>query len=148
WNVAELQEVALLPNPTQTYVPFWDAITGLYQRVKASNIVAAAGGVGEVPPDGRWFARQFGAWQPVRERLSAARTYFVNFNTGNDANDGLTSGTPFKTIQKAIDVAAALDSSIYDVTIQLAGAMTHSIGGGLIGKSMVGAGAIIILGDE
>ncbi len=54
-----------------------------------------------------------------RELLTAPRTYYVA-TTGSDSNDGLTVGNPFLTIQKAIDVASALDMDGNDVTIQLA----------------------------
>jgi hypothetical protein len=84
-----------------------------------------------------------------REVLTAARTYYVRAD-GNDSNSGLVnnSGGAFLTPQKAINVAAGLDTSIYDVTIQC-GAGTYDIGNtGLVTKAAVGAGAIIILGDE
>lgn len=55
----------------------------------------------------------------TRERLAANRFYYVA-TTGNDANDGLAVGTPFLTIQKAVDVVAALDLSIFEATIQVA----------------------------
>ncbi len=83
----------------------------------------------------------------IRERLTAARTYYVNASSGSDSNDGLTAGTAFQTIQKAIDTAAALDSSIYDVTIQLA-AGTFAASAGLVCKTMAGAGSVTIVGDE
>ena len=54
-----------------------------------------------------------------RELLTADRTYYVA-TTGSDANDGLTVGNPFLTIQKAIDVGASLDAGIYQITIQIA----------------------------
>lgn len=54
-----------------------------------------------------------------REVLTADRTYYVA-TTGSDSNDGLSSGAPFLTIQKAVDTVAALDISIYNVTIQIA----------------------------
>ena len=82
-----------------------------------------------------------------REVLTAARTYYVRTD-GSDSNNGLanTSGGAFLTIQKAIDVAAALDLSIYDVTIQVGAGTYSSVGNEL--KSIVGAGKIIIVGDE
>lgn len=84
-----------------------------------------------------------------REVLSAARTYYVRTD-GSDSNNGLadTVGGAFLTIQKAIDVAASLDSSIYDVTIRIANGTYNVTNIGLIAKQMVGAGKIIILGDE
>ncbi|WP_245418602.1 hypothetical protein [Mesorhizobium sp. WSM3864] len=88
-------------------------------------------------------------WMNAREVLTAARTYYVRTD-GNDSNNGLanTAGGAFLTVQKAIDVAASLDTSIYDVTIQL-GAGTYDIGNvGLIGKNTVGAGSINIVGNE
>ncbi|AZO54870.1 MULTISPECIES: hypothetical protein [unclassified Mesorhizobium] len=81
--------------------------------------------------------------------LTAARTFYVRTD-GADTHDGLTNaaGGAFLTVQKAIDVAASLDTSIYDVTIQI-GAGTYDIGNvGLIAKSAVGAGSIIIVGNE
>ena len=83
----------------------------------------------------------------VREKLSANRTYYVRTD-GSDSNNGLTNsaGGAFLTIQQAIDTASALDVSIYDVTIQL-GAGTYTSTGNTL-KQVVGAGNVIILGDE
>lgn len=39
-------------------------------------------------------------------QLQQNRTYYVS-PTGNDSSDGLCSGQPFQTIQKAVDVASA-----------------------------------------
>jgi hypothetical protein len=81
----------------------------------------------------------------VRDVLAANRTYYVRTD-GNNSNDGLanTSGGAFLTIQKAIDTAAGLDLSIYDVTIQV-GNGTYT--GQVVCKSYVGAGKITIIGD-
>jgi hypothetical protein len=83
---------------------------------------------------------------PGREVLTAARTYYVRTD-GSDSNTGLvnSSGGAFLTIQKAVDVAAALDLSIYDVTIQLVNG-TYTVGAQF--KTITGAGTIIIIGDE
>jgi hypothetical protein len=39
----------------------------------------------------------------------SAATYYVSYTTGNDANNGTSLGSPFKTIGKAVAVAAAGD---------------------------------------
>lgn len=86
--------------------------------------------------------------EPYREKLTANRTYYVRTDA-SDSNDGLvdSAGGAFLTIQKAIDVAAALDASIYDVTIQVrSGTFTTSTG--LVAKHGVGTGSITIIGDE
>jgi hypothetical protein len=82
-----------------------------------------------------------------RETLNAARTYYVRTD-GSDSNTGLAnnSGGAFLTVQKAIDVAAGLDTSIYDVTIQI-GSGTYTTSTGLVLKNAAGAGAINIVGD-
>lgn len=79
-----------------------------------------------------------------RERLTDARTYYVA-TTGNDSNDGLTSGAPFATIQKAVDVVCSLDLSIYQATIQLADG-TYTAGATL--NPYVGALTPIIQGNS
>lgn len=82
----------------------------------------------------------------IREKLTAARTYYVRTD-GSDSNTGLanTSGGAFLTVQKAVDViSGTLDMSIYDVTIQAADG-TYS--GNIVLKSCVGAGAVIIQGN-
>lgn len=48
-----------------------------------------------------------------RELITDNRTYYVNATTGSDSNTGLTSGTAFQTIQRAVDeVCQKLDFSI------------------------------------
>lgn len=80
----------------------------------------------------------------VRNQLTAPRTYYVDASSGNDANDGLTSGTPFASIQYAIDTAASLDLGVYDITIDLAnGTYPEEI----VLKRFTGAGTITLLGD-
>lgn len=81
----------------------------------------------------------------VRELLTAARTYYVRAD-GSDSNTGLadSSGGAFLTIQKAIDVAASLDMSIYQVTIQV-GAGTYTAA--LTLKPCLGALPPILKGD-
>lgn len=80
----------------------------------------------------------------VREKLTAARTYYVRTD-GSDSNDGLanTSGGAFLTVQKAVDVVASIDLSIYDATIMV-GAGTWTAATTL--KTTIGAGKVIIRG--
>lgn len=87
-------------------------------------------------------------WVYRREVLTANRTYYVNPTTGSDSNDGLTSGTPFLTIQRAIDVIAMLDINSYTVTVQLADG-TYTSGAAL--KNVVGfaqPGNLVIQGNS
>lgn len=81
----------------------------------------------------------------IRETLTADRTYYVRTD-GSDSNTGLanTAGGAFLTIQKAIDTAATLDTSTYNVTIQV-GNGTYSEA--LVAKLCVGSGSVTILGD-
>jgi len=82
-----------------------------------------------------------------REVLVADRNYYVRTD-GSDSNNGLTnsSGGAFLTIQKAIDTAAALDSFIYNVTINCAPGVGASSTVTL--KSLLGSGQLNIIGDE
>ena len=84
------------------------------------------------------------AW--VRERLTAARTYYVRTD-GVDTNTGLanTSGGAFLTIQKAIDVASDLDRSGFAVTIQIADG-TYT--GANTVNGLHGAGSFTIQGNS
>jgi hypothetical protein len=113
----------------------------------------------KVSPDGSaWFDSiridrttgkvSFPAAGAARELLTANRTYYVRTD-GSDSNDGVTntSGGAFLTIQKAIDTAATLDISIYNVTISIADG-TYTIISPILGKSAVGAGEIWLVGNE
>lgn len=81
-----------------------------------------------------------------REMLTGNRTYYVRTD-GSDSNNGLTNnaGGAFLTIQKAVDTAAMLDSSIYNVTIQVADGTYDGL---IVCKTMAGAGSITILGNS
>ena len=82
----------------------------------------------------------------VREQLAANRTYYVRTD-GSDSNNGLvnSSGGAFLTIQKAIDTVAALDLSIYNVTIQAADG-TYS-GAVAVSGPWIGSGAVTLQGN-
>ncbi len=82
---------------------------------------------------------------PRREILDAARTYHVNPAPGSDANDGLSSASPFQTIQKAIDAALNVDAGGHAITIQLAdGTYTN---GGRVSRPMFDGSQLTILGN-
>jgi hypothetical protein len=102
----------------------------------------------DAPSDGKTYGRKNGVWaeaaNQVRERLTADRTYYVS-PTGSDSNNGLTSGTPFATIQKAINTVASIDLTTYDVTIQLADG-TYT-GAAVINGTWVGSGTVTIKGN-
>ncbi|MCZ8546265.1 hypothetical protein OOJ09_18915 [Mesorhizobium qingshengii] len=83
----------------------------------------------------------------LREVLTANRTYYVR-KDGSDSNNGLadTAGGAFLTIQNAINVASALDLSIYTVTITVrVGTYTENV----TLKTYVGGtgNGITIIGD-
>lgn len=91
------------------------------------------------------------AWNSVssasvgRELLTANRTYYVRTD-GNDSNNGLanTSGGAFLTIQKAVDVVAALDIAIYAITVQVANGTYASA---VAFKDPLGSGTCTLQGD-
>ena len=81
----------------------------------------------------------------VREKLTAARTYYVRTD-GSDANTGLanTAGGAFLTIQKAVDTASSLDVATYAVTIAVGdGTYTETV----TLKRYVGSGQVSIIGN-
>lgn len=81
-----------------------------------------------------------------KEILLAARTLYVR-SDGSNSNTGLANSAAgaLLTIQAGIDAAAALDLNGYDVTIQVAGGTWTQ---GLTGRTLTGAGKVILLGDE
>jgi hypothetical protein len=87
------------------------------------------------------------ARRDVREVLFANRFYYVRTD-GSDSNSGLTnaSGGAFLTLQKAIDVVAALDISIYAVTIHV-GAGTYTASA-VVSAPWIGTGYVLLEGDN
>jgi len=87
-----------------------DAVSDL-----GSSYVAIAGNINSRPPNANWNLLAQGI-----ERLTGGRTYYVA-TTGIDTNDGRTAGTPFRTIQRAVDVVLrTLDCQGFDVEIKVA----------------------------
>jgi hypothetical protein len=82
-----------------------------------------------------------------REKLTANRTYYVRTD-GSDSNTGLsdTSGGAFLTKQKAINVVAALDIGIFDVTINVADG-TYT-GGVQVNGPWTGLGNVYLVGNS
>lgn len=81
----------------------------------------------------------------LREKLTANRTYYVA-TTGNNSNNGLAVGTPFLTIQKALDtVFGTLDLGGFNVFIQVADGTYN--GANSVGSPQVGAGIVTVVGN-
>ncbi len=84
----------------------------------------------------------------VPERLSANRTFFVRLD-GSDANDGLSDSAAgaFRTVQRAVDVAAGLYCGPFAVTVRIGagsfaeGARLFVPGNGNLRLTLEGAGA-------
>ncbi|MBX9829629.1 MAG: hypothetical protein K2Y27_32140 [Xanthobacteraceae bacterium] len=112
--------------------PAWSALTGGGDLLAANNLSDLASAAAARVNLG------------VRDVLTANRTYYVRTD-GSDSNDGSanTSGAAFLTIQKALDVASALDSSIYNITINVA-AGTYNAAQSL--KPCAGSGFITVSG--
>ncbi|MET4628450.1 hypothetical protein ABIB83_005483 [Bradyrhizobium sp. I1.8.5] len=104
---------------------------------------AVPAGLADAPSDGSTYARRSAAWITVRSPLTADRNLFVNAATGNDANNGLSTGTAFATLQKAMDVIAATDNSIFNNVVTVANGTYAQ----LILKSYLGSGNATFTGD-
>jgi hypothetical protein len=81
----------------------------------------------------------------MREQLTANRTYYVASSGSSDSNNGLSVGSPFATIQKAVDVICnTLDCGGYNVTVQIA----DGTYGPFIVKPVIGSGEFTIQGNS
>jgi hypothetical protein len=75
--------------------------------------------------------------------LFASRDYYVNSATGSDANNGLSAGKPFLTLQKAWNTAQLYNLNGYDVNIHVADGTYAKVSGGRIN----GSGNIYFIGN-
>jgi len=66
----------------------------------------------------QWMSAPFA--NVVTGTLSGNLDYYVNWTTGNDSNNGLTAGSPFKHIQHAIDLSKSFNMNNYNITIHVA----------------------------
>lgn len=80
-----------------------------------------------------------------REVLTANRSYYVS-TSGSDPNNGLSSSTPFKNIQKAIDTACDLDFNNKTVAINLTTAGTYA--GFVLNRTWAGGGTLTVSGID
>jgi hypothetical protein len=77
-------------------------------------------------------------------KLTAPQHYYVNTATGSDNNNGTSTGTAFKTIQRAVNQSSAFNLNGFSVTI--------SVADGTYGKIFLpavnGTGSIFIQGNS
>lgn len=89
-------------------------------------------------------SRGFGS---IRERVLAARTYYVKASGGSDTFDGLSAGGAFATLSRAIDVIHGLDiAANVNVVVQLMDG-NHTIAAQINLRNFSGIGQVIIQGN-
>ncbi|MBE9193877.1 hypothetical protein IQ219_00705 [Synechocystis sp. LEGE 06083] len=129
--ILDLVSEPATPDPDKLII--WaSALDGLIYKKDENGIVEAIGVGGGGSGGGR-------------ELLTANRTYYVRTD-GNDSNNGLTNtaGSAFRTIQKAINIAASLDDGLNEVLVQVGNGTYNE---SLILKDSLGNGKIILQGD-
>lgn len=114
-------------------------------------LMECAGGAQQIAPAvASQHAVQLGQ---VRQRLSANTNFYVNASTGSDSNNGLTAGTAWATISKALTVLQQnYDLAGFTATINVAagsyapGVVTGSFVGAIASNSVqiVAAGAVTV----
>jgi hypothetical protein len=81
----------------------------------------------------------------TRPLMTAPRDYYVNASTGNDTtNNGLSAGTPFATITKALSTMSQWDNNGFDVTIHIADGTYAPF----VLPRMTGSGGCYIIGNQ
>lgn len=116
-------------------------------RIDGSPLVQndlKAGMIAELSDDGVRF--QVLNLYNTRPLLTAPADYYVNTATGSDTlNNGITAGTPFKTVTKALAAMSAVDNNGFSVTIHVAN--TGSYAAGISLPRVNGSGIVYIVGD-
>ncbi len=77
--------------------------------------------------------------------LTAPLQYYVNGTTGSDSNNGLTTLTPFQTIQKGLNAAGSVFTNGFPVTISVVASGTY---GHITLPPINGAGSVILVGNN
>ena len=125
-GVAATTGTQVTPSPDSGYVGLWVVTVANGQtQITSPNIVAYGSApfiseklttkISQATGDARYLQMS-----NARIKLSANTTFYVS-TTGSDSNTGLAVGSPWQTIQKAINTLAAnYDLSGYTATIQLA----------------------------
>jgi hypothetical protein len=85
-------------------------------------------------------------WAPlIRQRLSAGLNLYVNGASGNDANTGLTSMTPWATLTKAAAYISTVDTGGFPIALNVQPGLYTA--GFLLTSSIIGGGSVNILGN-
>lgn len=139
--------VKMLSAPTGASVVNFNTL-GNKSVVKSGGLplVGREWSIGDIVPmtyDGTNF--QIQSPTGIRPVLTSAAIYYVNGTTGSDSNSGLTAGSPFLTIQKAVDTMAKFDNNGFDVTIIVADYGTGY--GNTTLPRITGSGRCLIIGN-
>lgn len=131
-------------------------LTSAQATVILDAFVAAGAGhlKGLVPDPGvtvhtpPWLLGDDAAFHVARETLGAARTYYVRTD-GSNSNTGLidSAAGAFLTVQKAVDVVAALDCQNFSVVIQIRNVGTGIYTTPITLKAVLGGGFYTIQGE-
>jgi len=140
------QRIGTLINSANSKTPPIDADQLGLMDSAAGNILTKLSWANVKATLKTYFDTLYASITGVRERLTAARTYYVRTD-GNDANTGLVNSAAgaFLTIQKAVNTSLLLDSFGYGITIQV-GDGTYSEAVNVLGPKL-GAGIITIQGN-
>jgi hypothetical protein len=80
-----------------------------------------------------------------RKTLTEDLTIYVATD-GDDDDDGLTVGTPFLTLQRAVQLARSIDTAGYSITVDAADG-TYSGAGAILDAPLIGGGSLYFEGN-